>query len=87
MALFYLHVCNGSGFVEDMEGQDHPTVEDARRAAVEGLRDILAGELRNGDLNTASFIEVEDEHHQLVATVSFEEAVRTTADLPERPPR
>lgn len=35
----------------------------------------LAGELRTGVLRRASFIEIEDEDHRLVSTVSFGEAV------------
>jgi hypothetical protein len=81
MPIFYLHVCDGGGFVEDLDGQHHPTVEAARTAAVTGLRDLLSGELRNGTLNMASFIEIEDESHMLVATVSFEDAVRTSTEI------
>ena len=82
--IFYLHIWNGGGFVEDTEGQELPDAEAARKMAVEGLRDILAGELRNGDLNTASFIEIEDEQRRLVRTVSFEEAVRVTDNRPDQ---
>lgn len=86
MARFYLHICNGTGFVEDEEGADYPDLDAARAAAMEGLRDVLAGELREGTLNIASFIEIEDEHHALLATVTFAEVVETTDTVP-RPPR
>lgn len=85
MPRYYLHICNGTGFVEDEEGQELADPQAARNVAVEGLRDILAGELRSGNLNTASFIEVEDEEHQWVATVSFQEAVQVTGEAPTRP--
>lgn len=75
MPRFYLHVCNGSGFVEDEEGQELPDLESAREQAIQGLRDIMAGDLRAGELNMASFIEVEDEARQLLTTVNFLEAV------------
>jgi hypothetical protein len=84
MPLFYLHVCDSSGFIEDGEGQDLPDAAAARQAAVAGLRDMLAGDLRNGHLNTACFVEIENEHRQLVDTVSFAEAVRISADLPNQ---
>ena len=84
MPLFYLHVCDSSGFVEDEEGQALPDATAARQAAMEGLRDIMAGELRNGHLNTACFVEIENEHHQLVDTVTFAEAVRTSDELPNK---
>lgn len=87
MPIYYLHICNGTGFVEDEEGSDCADLEAARQAAAEGLRDILAGELRDGALNTASFIEIEDENHKLVATVSFQDVVRVTSEVAGRPKR
>ena len=32
MPLFYLHLCNGQGFVEDEEGADYATIAAARAA-------------------------------------------------------
>jgi len=78
MSRFYLHVCNGNGFTEDEEGSDYPDIQAARAAAVAGLRDIMASELKRGELNLASFVEIEDEHHKLVLTVNFTDAVGVT---------
>jgi hypothetical protein len=75
---FYFHVCNGNGFTEDEEGSEHKDVSAARTNAVRGLRDIMASELKAGDLNLGSFIEIEDEKHQLVMTVPFADAVTVT---------
>ncbi len=86
MPRFYLHVCDGSGFCEDEEGLDLPDLAAARRAAIEGLRDILAGELRAGVLRRAAFVEIEDEHRQLVLTVPFTEAVLEAPEI-EKPRR
>lgn len=84
MPRFYLHIYNGSGVAEDLEGQELADTAAARRAAIEGLRDILASELRGGKLDTASFVEIEDEARHPVATVSFDEAVRITDETPRR---
>jgi hypothetical protein len=73
---FYFHVCNGSGFTEDEEGTEHPDLAAARVNAIRGLRDIMAGELQGGDLSLGSFVEIEDENHQLVTTVLFDEALK-----------
>jgi hypothetical protein len=86
VAKYYLHVCNGIGFIEDTDGHDCTDLAAARLTAIAGLRDILAGELRDGSLNTASFVEIEDEDHKLVATITFPDVVRMTSDVP-RPPR
>jgi hypothetical protein len=86
MPLFFLHLSNGLGFVEDTEGQEHPDLRAARAAGVQGLRDVLAGELRDGNLNTASFVEIEDETHELVATIMFADVVEFS-DKVQRQPR
>lgn len=86
MPKFFLHICDGNGFVEDEEGAEWPDLAAARASAIEGLRDVLAGGLRGGTLDLASFIEIEDENHQLLETVTFAEAVQTRNDLPTRDP-
>jgi hypothetical protein len=78
MPLFYMHVCNGSGFVEDQEGVELPDREAARKKAVESARDVMAGDLRKGELDLSSFIEVEDAEHNLLFTLHFSEAVNLT---------
>lgn len=78
MSLFYFHVCNGHGLIEDEEGQELPDLEAARAVATRGARDIMAGEMRHGTLDLSSFIEIEDMDHQLVYTLGFEDAVDLT---------
>ncbi len=87
MPRFYLHVCDGTGFTEDPEGLELEDLEAARHQAVQGLRDITADDLRSGTLNMASFIEIEDENHELVATITFLEAVQVEARHAKRPGR
>ena len=78
MPRFFLHICNGNGFTEDQEGQDLPDLAAAREAAIKGLRDILAGEMRDGEMNLGSFIEIEDEGHRLLMTVPTDAAINVT---------
>ena len=73
---FYFHGCNGNGFVEDEEGRILASTEAARSEALTGARDIMAGEMMRGEIDLGSFIEVEDETHQLLFTLTFEEAVK-----------
>ena len=75
---FYMHVCNGNGFVEDDEGVELPDMDVARAKAIEAARDLMASELRAGELDLASFIEVEDENHALLFTLHFSDAVTLT---------
>jgi hypothetical protein len=85
VARFYFHVCNGSGFTEDAEGQELADELAARNEAVRGLRDITAGEMMRGEMNLGSFIEVEDQNHNLVMTIEFDEAVRVSNERGRRP--
>jgi hypothetical protein len=70
-----MHVCNGNGFVEDEEGTDLPDIETARARAIQSARAIMADDLRGGELDLSSFIEVEDEGGELLFSLSFSEAV------------
>ena len=83
MPRFYLHLCNGSGFTEDQEGSLHDDLEAASAAAMMGLREVIAAEVKEGGLNTASFIEIEDENHELLKTLTFEEAIVISDEPPE----
>ncbi len=74
MPRYFFHVCNGNGFTEDEEGRELPDEAEARSAAVTGARDIMAEEMRAGQLNPASFIEVEDCEHRHLFTLQFSEA-------------
>ncbi|HET9638551.1 MAG TPA: hypothetical protein VFP12_05025 [Allosphingosinicella sp.] len=74
MPLFFFHVCNGNGFTEDEEGRELADEVEARSAALAGARDIMAEEMRSGQLNPASFIEVEDSEHRHLFTLPFSEA-------------
>lgn len=80
MPLFYLHLCNGSGFTEDTEGAEFADLAAAKVAAIASLRDIMAAELKEGSMNMASFIEIEGEDHQLLTTVQFVDAVDIRTD-------
>ena len=82
---FYFHVCNGSGFTEDDEGSELADLSEARANAIRGLRDIMASELKRGELNLGSFIEIEDEAHKLVMTVPFADAVNVATVKGARP--
>lgn len=82
MSLFYLNLCSGTEFVEDQEGIDLLDYAAAYHLALESLRGVMAGDLLTGELNTATFVEIEDEHHSLLQTVFFDEAVSVREELP-----
>ena len=79
MPRYYLHVCNGTGFIEDQKGVVLPGAEAAREKAIEAAREVMAGDLREGELDLSSFVEVEDEEKKLLFTIQFIDAVKLTS--------
>ena len=79
MPHFYMHIRNGTHFVEDEEGVELEDQAAAREVAIAGARDVMAGDLRRGELDLTSFIEVEDESGKLLFTLTFAEAVQVKA--------
>jgi hypothetical protein len=61
-----------------------PTMRQPEKA-IEGLRDLMAGEMKAGQLNQASFVEIADEAGDLISIVSFEDAVTVTNETEQKP--
>src|SRR5690349_6448773 len=76
MPRYYMHVCNGTGFIEDQEGIVLPDASVARDKAIDAAREVMAKDLRGGELDLSSFVEVEDEKKQLLFTIQFIDAVK-----------
>ena len=62
--------------LEDDEGQELAGDDAARCVAITAARDVMASDVREGRLNLASVIEVEDERHQPLFTIGFADAVK-----------
>jgi hypothetical protein len=75
MPRFYFHVSNASGFTEDQQGREMRDLKAAHAAALQDARAMMAEELMKGEIDLGSFIEIEDENHKLMFTLTFHEAV------------
>ncbi len=84
MPRYFFHVCNGTGFIEDEEGQEAPDAEAAREIAIKEARLLMAEELRDGVMHLASFIEVQEEGRAEGFVVPFVDAVEIRSSLPGR---
>jgi len=78
MPRYHFHVCNGDGFTENKVVQDFAGPEAARAEAIRIARSIMSDELQSGQMNLASFVEIEEEGGNLLATITFPEAVEIT---------
>jgi hypothetical protein len=87
IVLYFMHMSDGTDFVEDEEGRELPDDATARNEAIAAARDVMAGEMRDGRLDLTSFIEVEDETHKLLFTITFSDAVSVNTVAGPRRPR
>jgi len=78
MPRYFFHLCNGTGLIEDEEGQELTDESSAREIAIKEARNLMSEEMRQGELNVASFIEVQNERGEYLFTLPFEEAFRVT---------
>jgi hypothetical protein len=85
MPRFYIHVRNGAGLSEDLEGFDLPDVEAARNEAIAAGKQSIADHLLNGGLLSEALLhslEIVDESGTTISTVTYEEA----AEAPDHRP-
>jgi len=75
VALFYLNIRNGIGYVKDEEGHDYADIEAARVQAMVGIRSLISEEAKTGLLDLTGAIEITDDFGNLLSVVSFEEAM------------
>lgn len=84
MPRFYFHVYNDVIAIDE-EGLELPDVEAAREQATESARELVCEGIHKGHLNLDHRIEVEDEGHERVLTVSYRDAFTVTGERPTRP--
>jgi hypothetical protein len=72
---FFLHVHNHDGDAVDEEGQEFADLDDARRAAIVGIRSLLCSELTEGRLDLRATIEIDDDQGIRVLSVPYVEAL------------
>jgi len=80
MAHYYLHISNGGGYSEDLEGQELPDLDAARASAIEGVRSLLSEEARQGQLDLSGRIDIADADGNLLLSVPFSDAVELKLD-------
>jgi hypothetical protein len=69
--------------INDPEGEEFETLADARQDAIEGIRQMLANEVLNGQVPVTAHrsIEICDATGRVLDVVTFEEALRGRAPL------
>ena len=75
MALYFMHLRDGTDEMLDPEGKDFATLDELRTAVLFSARDLMAGDLRNGVLDFRFRIDAEDERGTVVYTLPFASAL------------
>lgn len=75
MPCYFLNIRDGFDVVDE-EGQEFASLDDARCAAVASARDLMAADIRTGQLSLDERIEITDPAGAIVATVCFRDAVQ-----------
>ncbi|MBV9548569.1 MAG: hypothetical protein JO256_02735 [Alphaproteobacteria bacterium] len=75
MPRFYFHVRDGADFSRDLEGQELPDLEAARREAVNSNREMLGERLLHGGALNHRRIEITDESGDVLAAVSAQDVL------------
>jgi tryptophanase len=78
MALFYTHVLQGQEWIRDLEGIQRRGLKQVEHEALEGARELLAADIKNGHLNLDGAIAVEDENGFEIHRLLFSDAVSVT---------
>ena len=70
MSRYFLHLKQADqSVVEDTEGYDLPSVQAAREEALQGIRDIVAADIKGGHEVTLAAIVITDNQGRQLATV------------------
>ena len=76
MSRYVLELFNGQGWLPGAEAQDFADAQAAYEWAIYSIRDVAAGEIREGvQINLAHFISIRDLSGHEVRRVSFREAI------------
>jgi hypothetical protein len=79
MTHYFFHICSRTERIEDREGADFDTLEAALAEARLAAREILAEDLRKGQVDETRLFEIVDEQGRLVAHLPFQDAINEGA--------
>ena len=75
MPRFFFHIQTRNGFVEDVEGEECSTLDDARQSALLGAREIMSDKVLKGQDPFKGSISIVDEAGKTLMVVPFRYAV------------
>ena len=82
MALYFLHLRDGTDELLDEEGLEVGTMDALRKLVLTNVRDIIAGDVQRGIVDFRFRIDAEDRDGTIVYTLPFEHAINVIPDGP-----
>jgi hypothetical protein len=75
MPRFHMHIRHADELIEDGEGEEFPSLVEARTEAVKAARELMAAQIASGKKPKHSSFEIADESGRVVLVMPFEEAI------------
>jgi hypothetical protein len=80
MARYYFNIRHSDGLIEDQEGQELRSLEEARAEAAASARELIAESVLRGQGLDHRTFEINDESGSTLAVVPFAEAIRKSTN-------
>lgn len=76
MTRYFFNIRRDGDVVVDPEGDDFPSLEEARSSAVKAIRELAAARIKGGDAIADESIEIVNDAGAVETSVSFHDVVR-----------
>lgn len=71
MKRYFFHIRHNGETVMDEEGDEYPSLDDAKSSAIRSVRELVAARIKNGHMVSDKYMDVHDETGELLASISF----------------
>jgi hypothetical protein len=85
MPRYFFHIREGSDLNRDGEGQEFANVEEARREAINSVREIMGEKLLHGGLMNHRSIEIADETGRVVDVINSRDVLLKNGQIRSYP--
>ena len=85
MALYFMHLRDGTEELLDPDGREFPSLAALRDAVLFTARDLLMGDVRDGLMDLRFRIDAEDDAGSIIYTLPFRHAVNIIPEGPAIP--
>jgi hypothetical protein len=81
MIRYFMHLRDGTDELLDPEGSEYESMDALRTAVLATVRDLMAGDMRNGVLDFRFRVDAEDADGTIVYTLAFKHGVNIIPEV------